>query len=316
MSRPPSLVLPPRTRARRLQTDRGVFAALDGAPPNDVPRAGTVLMVPGFLGSKEDFLPLLAPLSAAGYRTVAVDGRGQHESEGPADESAYDQDELAADVLAWTAALEDPSVHLLGHSMGGLVARAAVLSCAPPYPWASLTLMSSGPAAVQPAQRKRVQLLIDWLPVLSKEALWQEIRKQAARDAELPPDIAHFLHRRWLNTVPEQLTATGRRLVAEPDRVADLAAVPLPKLVLSGTDDYAWPVDWQTDMATRLAASRAVIQGADHSPQVERPEQTADALIAFWTSVTAGRLTAESLSGRVGGGIGPTDRASLASTRA
>nr|WP_067021109.1 alpha/beta hydrolase [Streptomyces dysideae] len=152
------------------------------------------------IGSKEDFLPLLQPLSEAGFRAVAVDGRGQHESPGPADEEAYAQHEL-------------------------------------------------------------------------------------------PAEVADFLHRRWLNTVPEQLTTTGRQLVTEPDRVAELAAVPLPKLVLSGSDDYAWPVPWQNTMATRLAADRTIIEGADHSPNVERPAETARALIAFWQKISARRRT-------------------------
>ncbi|MFG2354344.1 alpha/beta fold hydrolase [Streptomyces sp. NPDC048521] len=298
MSRPPSLCLPPRTRVRRLETDRGPFTVLDCAPPEEVERTGTVLLVPGFLGSKEDFLPLLRHLGAAGYRAVAVDGRGQHETPGPADEDAYAQHELAADVLAQTAALAAAPLHLVGHSMGALIARAAVLSSAPPLPWTSLTLMGSGPAAVRPEQRKRVRLLIDWLPLLGKEALWQEMRKEDHGSGELPAEVAAFLHRRWLNTVPQQLTATGRRLVTEPDRVAELAAVPLPKLVLSGSDDYAWPVPWQDEMAVRLAADRAVIDGAGHSPNVDRPAETAGALVAFWQSVGARGRTAGAASGR------------------
>ena len=46
---------------------------------------GTVLMVAGYTGSKEDFAPLLAPLAEAGYRVVALDQRGQYESPGPDD---------------------------------------------------------------------------------------------------------------------------------------------------------------------------------------------------------------------------------------
>ena len=37
---------------------------------------GTVLLVPGYTGSKEDFIALLGPLAAAGRRVVAVDLRG------------------------------------------------------------------------------------------------------------------------------------------------------------------------------------------------------------------------------------------------
>ncbi|MEU6962678.1 alpha/beta fold hydrolase [Streptomyces chrestomyceticus] len=283
MSRPPTLTLPPCARARRLVTARGEFAVHD-ARPGGTP-AGTALLVPGFTGSKEDFIALLAPLAAAGFRVVAVDGRGQHESPGPRDESAYAQNELARDVAAQARALGDGPVHLLGHSLGGLLTRAAVLR--DPAPFRSLTVMSSGPAAIAASQQTRVRMLIDALGTLDMQAVWlamRELDPPEAEDAATPPEIGAFLHRRWMNTVPQQLVATGRQMVSEPDRVAELAAVPLPKHVVSGTVDYAWPVPEMDAMAARLGARRTVVEGAEHSPNAERPAETAAALAEFWHS--------------------------------
>ncbi|MEU7160869.1 alpha/beta fold hydrolase [Streptomyces chrestomyceticus] len=283
MSRPPTLTLPPCARARRLVTARGEFAVHD-ARPGGTP-AGTALLVPGFTGSKEDFIALLAPLAAAGFRVVAVDGRGQHESPGPRDESAYAQGELAQDVAAQARALGDGPVHLLGHSLGGLLTRAAVLR--DPAPFRSLTVMSSGPAAIAASQQTRVRMLIDALGTLDMQAVWlamRELDPPEAEDAATPPEIGAFLHQRWMNTVPQQLVATGRQMVSEPDRVAELAAVPLPKHVVSGTVDYAWPVPEMDAMAARLGARRTVVEGAEHSPNAERPAETAAALAEFWHS--------------------------------
>lgn len=292
MSRPTALDLPENASAHRLETARGSFAVLDASPAPDAPPQGTALLVPGFTGSKEDFLPLLAPLSAAGLRVVSVDGRGQYESGGPREESAYTQAELAADVVAQTAAVAgDGPVHLLGHSLGGLIVRDAVITEGPDA-WASLTLMSSGPAAISEEQQARTRLLLDVLPVMDMEAIWQAMRSMDAENGEqpdTPPSVEAFLHRRWMTTLPEQLAATARQLMEEPDRVDALSAAgPLPKLVISGEVDHAWPVSWLDTMAARLGAGRAVIKGAEHSPNTERPAETAAALIAFWTGIDAG----------------------------
>jgi pimeloyl-ACP methyl ester carboxylesterase len=289
MSRPPLLELPPCVRAYRLPTARGSFAVLDAG---DAGR-GTALLVPGFTGSKEDFNGLLEPLANAGWRVVAVDGRGQYETGGPRDESAYALRELAADVVAQAAALGADRVHLLGHSFGGLVSRAAVLLDGA-GPWASLTLMSSGPAAIETAQQQRTKMLLDALAVMDMESIWQAMRELDVQEAAPadepssprtePPGLDEFLHRRWLSNVPEQLIAAGRQMIAEPDRVAELAAVALPKLVVSGEVDYAWPTPWLDEMADRLGARREVVAGAEHSPNAERPEATAAVLDAFWGS--------------------------------
>ncbi|MGW7710146.1 alpha/beta fold hydrolase [Streptomyces sp. NPDC054771] len=279
MSRPHSFTPPPCAHARQLRTSRGDFAVLDASPPGAV--RATALLLPGYMGSKEDFMALLEPLSAAGYRTVAVDGRGQYETEGTDRQETYAQGELALDVLAQATALDVGTVHLLGHSLGGQIARAAVLLDAAPF--RSLTLMSSGPAEVVEAQQLKVKVLSDALATLSMARVWE-----AMRALDPPEDTAtdgEALRRRWLRHRPAQLIATGRQLVTEPDRVAELAAVPLPVHVLSGERDDTWPVPLLDGMARRLGAHRTRIAGAEHSPNTDRPKETAAALAAFWDSL-------------------------------
>ncbi|MET9771209.1 alpha/beta hydrolase [Streptomyces sp. NPDC006415] len=279
MSRPPTFAPPPCARARVLATERGDFAVLDAVPRT--PARATALLLPGYTGSKEDFVALLEPLTGAGYRVVAVDGRGQYESKGTDRQESYAQGELARDVLAQAAALgEEPgSLHLLGHSLGGQIARAAVLLDATPF--RSLTLMSSGPAEVVAAQRDKVKMLSDALSVLSMDEVWQ------AMQALDPPQDADTgdgadMRRRWLAHNPAQLIATGAQLAAEPDRVDELASVGLPVHVLSGERDDVWPVELFDSMARRLGARRTTIAGAEHSPNTARPQETAEALAAFW----------------------------------
>ncbi|MGW7066433.1 alpha/beta fold hydrolase [Streptomyces sp. NPDC054855] len=301
MSRPPTFTPPPGVDARRLRTARGDFAVLDARPAGQA--KGTVLLLPGFTGSKEDFIALLKPIADAGYRAVSVDGRGQYETPGPADdELPYAQDELAQDVLAQVDALTqagteaDPltqpdgvarAPHLLGHSLGGLIARAAVLRAAGlgARTFASLTLMASGPAQITPSQQARAKMLTDALGVLSMDEAWAAIQ---AMDPPEETDLdGDALRARWLRHSPAQLIATGKQLCVEPDRVTELAALPLRKHVISGERDDTWPIPWLDDMAARLHAHRTVIAGAEHSPNTDRPAETAAALIAFWDRMHA-----------------------------
>ncbi|WP_055532698.1 alpha/beta fold hydrolase [Streptomyces graminilatus] len=293
MSRPQTFAPPPGARAYPLRTARGEFAVIDASVAPGVEPKGTVLLLPGFTGSKEDFISTHEPLAARGYRTVAVDGRGQFESPGPRDdESAYAQAELAQDVLAQAAAVGTP-VHLVGHSLGGQIARAAVLLDHSPF--RSLTLISSGPAEISEAQQQRAKLLRDALSVMSMAAVWTAI--QAMDDPQAGGDLDSVdavdaglddredLRRRWMGNSPAQLMATGRQLCSEPDRVAELGALPLPFHVLSGTEDGTWPVPLLDDMAVRLRAHRTVIADAEHSPNTDRPLETARALADFWDTV-------------------------------
>lgn len=292
MSTPRFLTLPGSARSVRVDTERGGFAVLRAVPPSGDVR-GTALLLPGFTGSKEDFIALLEPLAAAGFQVFAVDQRGQYETGGPADPAAYELEPLALDLLALTAALTGTAgqpVHLLGHSFGGYVVREAVLrrtAEGADLPWDSLTLMSTGPGPVEPEEAKRAELLLSVLPLMDMESIWQAMRElEGVPDPRPAPEIEDFLHRRWLANVPESLATTGRQLTVEPDRVDELAAVELPKLVLSGETDYAWSVEKQAAMAERLGARHVALAGAGHSPNADRPEATAATLVDFWSSIT------------------------------
>lgn len=191
-------------------------------------------------------------------------------------------------MLALAEALGGP-VHLLGHSFGGQVARAAVLLDRTPF--VSLTLMSSGPAQISASQQERVKLLRDALAVMSMAEVWDAIQAmEAPEETETGGaldeglDDRSDLRRRWLGTKPAQLLAAGRQLCGEPDRVAELAAVPLPFHVLSGSRDDTWPVPLLDDMAVRLKARRTVIAQAEHSPNTDQPAATAKAIADFWDS--------------------------------
>lgn len=282
MSKPRSLAPPPRTRAYRLLTARGSFAVLDTAPAGEV--RGTALLLPGYTGSKEDFLALLGPLSDAGYRVVAVDGRGQHESPGPRGRSAYSRRALALDVVAQAAALGDGPVHLLGHSFGGLVARSAAWLA--PGAFRSLTLLSSGPGPVARSQRVRVRLLRGALALLPKERVWRAMRwldsRGEAPGTVDPPEIVVFLRRRWMRTRIVQLSSAGRLLRRDRDGTAQLAQLTVPLHIAYGDGEMVWSVAALAATAERIGAHHTVLVGAGHSPNVSHPQELADRLTAFW----------------------------------
>ncbi|MGW3111619.1 alpha/beta fold hydrolase [Streptomyces sp. NPDC001091] len=280
MSQILSIARPDSVRSVRLDTARGTFAAFTATPPDGAPR-GTALLVPGFNGSKEDFLPLLPGLAEAGYRVVAIDQRGQYET-GPASEApSYAPDDLASDVIALAAVLGP--VHLVGHSYGGLVSRLAVLNTpSPADTWSSLTLLNFGPAAVAESTRSRLELLLDALRTTPVPDLWPFLRPE---DGGVPEEVVAFLSDRWSRNAPEALRLAAEQMLAEPDRSASLRRTGIPTSVVFGTPEETWPERGAAAMARELGARYTEITGGGHSPNVYEPEAVIEALTGFFESV-------------------------------
>ena len=263
----------------------GTALALLRCEPVAPSERAPVLLVPGYTGSKEDFRLLLPQLAAAGHRAVALDQRGQFQSPGPDDPGAYAVSALADDLLAVVDDLVPPGgggVHLVGHSFGGLVARAAVLRR--PEAFRSLVLMGSGPAGLT---GPRVALLPLIRPLLEQgmAVLVEAMDAMNAGDARflaLDASVQGFLRDRMIASSAAGLIGMADGLTGEPDQVDALRSTGVPVLVLHGHDDDAWAPSLQAEMAARLGARHVVVPQAAHSPAVEQPEATLEALVAFF----------------------------------
>jgi pimeloyl-ACP methyl ester carboxylesterase len=307
VSTPTSLSLPDSVRRTVIETSRGGFAALEAMPGTGVCERQPAVLVPGFTGSKEDFLAILHQLGAAGRRVLAIDLRGQYETPGPDDPAAYAIGELGADVAAIVAAVAArvaaPAgasgtglgpVHLVGHSFGGLIVREAMLSGAASV--GSVTLMSSGPAQLTGPAAAELTSLLGYLNGNSPEVMrhtieqiWDTTLGPQAAAAGVKPEIVAFLRERMLGNAPVGLQVMAQYLLRAPDRTTELAGqLHVPVLVLYGEDDDKWEPAAQEEMARRLGASRVCIPGAAHSPAVEAPETTASALNTFWHAAEGG----------------------------
>ena len=286
MSTPPFVDLPPHTVAVQLPTAGGPLAALRATPPAGTARNGIAVLVPGYTGSKEDFIAVLAPLAEAGYEAVAIDQRGQNESAGPEDPDAYTLPRLAADLADVVDALADAdtaSLHIMGHSFGGLVAREHAL--AHPGRVRSLALLDSGPAAIPGRSAEQAKLLVAAAGFMTSAEIWAEMQKMAAAEGapqHPDPDVRAFLKRRFENNDTGMLVGMGTSILSAADRTAELAATGLPLLVAAGVGDDAWPVELQKETATRLGTGLVLIEDAAHSPAAENPAATARLLAGFW----------------------------------
>lgn len=307
VSIPPFLGLPRGVSQGRVRAREAELATLSTQVENPHKRA---IFVPGFTGSKEDFVALLPLLHQAGVHAVAYDQLGQFESTTDADEQRFVLEQLAADAVALSEAIwpSGPRPHLVGHSLGGLVARAAALQA--PGAFRSITLLASGPAAVPEHQQAPLQGLRAALPQLDLIQVWEVKQALDAQAGIEPPpaEIQEFLRHRWVSSSPAGFRAKAAILLEEVDRVAQLRATGLPVCVTTGTADDVWSPEQQAEMARRLAGYHVRIQDAGHSPAADAPAATAAALLGFWggpagdspntsaeatTPVTLGRVVTE-----------------------
>lgn len=267
----------------------GPIAALHARTMATGHPAPIALLVPGYTGSKEDFVPLLDEITEGGMDAIAVDLPGQYESDGPDQEQAYLPSALGLVLAELVGKLtaEGHRVLLLGHSYGGLVARGAVFAGAP---ICGLTLMCSGPAELPDGFRRQALNLGE--PAMREQGIEAALALRELLDAQSPDwatrpeELKQFLRERFLRSRPAALLGMAHGLRTEPDLVNSLSRLlrssGTAALVVCGEFDDAWSPAVQRDMAERLDADFAMIPSARHSPNTENPEGLLATLIPTW----------------------------------
>jgi pimeloyl-ACP methyl ester carboxylesterase len=194
-----------------------------------------------------------------------------------------------ADAVAAGVAREAPGGRavLCGNSMGGYVALAAAAR----HPETVLGLVLAGTRAEADTEEAR----------RGRAASAERVRREGPG-----PFLAEFLPR-LVGRGPEAeeaLRAAGAVAAGQPaealaralealgarsDRVADLAAIGVPALVLSGDADRATPPEAMAGLAAGLPDARLVtLAGAGHLSAMERPGAFAEAVLAFLRELEAG----------------------------
>jgi len=229
-----------------------------------------VLVLPCSLGtSRELWDP--APYTEH-FRVLRYEHRGHGESEAPA--GPYTMEELAEDALALLDDLDVERASWIGLSLGGMVAM-----------WI---------AAFAPERIGRLVLACTTARVPSPR-MYAE-RAVTVREQGTDP-VADAVVSRWFTAAaPETLRRRFRAiLVATPaegyagcceavagwdfrNRLAEVAA---PTLVVAGAEDESIPAADTDLLVARIPGARgAVLEGAAHLANLERPEAFADAALA------------------------------------
>jgi pimeloyl-ACP methyl ester carboxylesterase len=280
------LSLPQGVEKTQIALGAHTLAALETTKPalaNEV-----VLCLPGFTGSKEDYLAILPVLNEAGYRVISIDHRGQYQSKYPETQNSFTLSALAGDVVAIAGKL-NKKVHLIGHSMGGLIAAHCVLQN--PQLFSSLTMLCSGPAAIPLERQKNIEAIRRGFPGTSLSDAWKiiEAEERSANPNRFSEPVWEFRKNRWLESNPQALHETAALLQDTPDFSQELALVvnqnQIGTLVLTAENDDVWPLAQQQRLAETINGKYVVLADAGHSPARETPAETAAALIEFYSQL-------------------------------
>ena len=127
-----------------------------------------LLLVHGLGGAKEDFADHV-PALARDHTVVIFDHRGHGESDNPTDPAAYSFERLVADTVAVADATGLDHFRLLGHSMGGMVARKIAIQEAARVD--ALVMMDTSAGPIPGFDPELVDVAVDVALTQGKQAL-------------------------------------------------------------------------------------------------------------------------------------------------
>jgi 3-oxoadipate enol-lactonase len=248
------------------------------------PRDGTpVLLIQG-LGMNARAWALQRGAFGRRHRCIAVDNRGTGRSDMPP--GPYDLVRMASDAVEVLDAAGVERAHIVGASMGGVIAQ--IIGVLHPERVRSLVLACT--ACRHHAWRR--ELLAEWAELVTKKGM------TAMTDDGMRWLIGPRLHRRFgvfvnvlarvlVQTNPVAFAAQVDAILAMPDDMrGDLHTIAAPTLVITGSQDTLTPLGDAEELAELISGSRLyVLRGAAHGLMAEAPNAFNDAVLRFIDAV-------------------------------
>ncbi len=242
-----------------------------------------VLFLHGIGGNRSNWSAQLQRFGQE-FQAVAMDLRGYGDSGPLGPEFAFT--DFSQDVLRVLDTLEIARAHIVGLSMGGLVAQAFYASA--PERVASLCLVAcrSGADPVPAGERREdfVQARLGPLRAGGPEALAQSLGPRLIGRQASPVARQQVMDSLRRLRTDAYLQIMEARMRIAP--VLDLASVRVPVLVVGSDEDSVAPLAQMRALADAVPhATLAVVEGAGHLINIEQTEAFDNAVLPFLRAV-------------------------------
>lgn len=224
------------------------------------------------------------PVLSAYHRVLRCDLRGFGASAKPP--GPYSLAQYASDVDSFLAACDVRSAHVIGISMGGVIAQRMALDY--PARVRSLVLVSTS-SEVGRASTTVWQRLADSIERHGfDDRLTDASRAFSPQYAAAHPEVVEAMTRRNASNDPRAYAAAARA-VSDYHWTGDLGALRVPVLILQGLEDQLTPPGGSVKMSRVLPRARLLmIARAGHNLPIEQPEVFHAAVLAFVAGVDLG----------------------------
>jgi pimeloyl-ACP methyl ester carboxylesterase len=228
------------------------------------------------------------PTLSQNYQVIVFDNRGVGQTDAPDED--YSTEMMADDTVALLKFLNVDSAHILGFSMGGMVAQIIALK----YPELVKSLLLNATAAQFPAKAKH--LVQTWLRMLNENvSLETRVREGflwVYTDDFFEDDETVMASVNLAIDHPYPLSNHGfagqvSALMKHNTR-SQISQILVPTLVLIGKDDVLIPIEFSEELAVRIPKAELVIlERGGHNCWIEFPELFNQAVMQFLERLTS-----------------------------
>jgi 3-oxoadipate enol-lactonase len=239
----------------------------------------TIVLVNGLADDLDSWMLQVPDLVAAGYRVLSFDNRGVGASDKPI--GPYSTEMMADDAKRLVDALSITRFHLVGVSMGGMIAQQYAIRHGDDL--ASLVLGCTY-AAPGPFCSRLFGLWQDLAPVTGLGAVMRDVLLWAFtpafftdRDAEAAEfeEVLRFINQ----PVPAYLAQLAA--IQTHDTRESLSSITAPTLVLAGEQDLIIPVSLQRELHGMLSGAAWATTPGGHAFMWEHPDEFNQAVVGF-----------------------------------